>query len=125
MLKKSSVTGLLVILVVLLGVLLPSRLAEPASMQDETRVECDPIQLAVFSNRVQVRCASPVPGTNILFFAAPVSAANADSFLTLAASAMDAGGTLRITFDLLDQSGAALRCDVDNCRLILWMSLDS
>ena len=91
----------------------------------ETRVECDPIQLAVYENRIQIRCASPaIAGSNIVFFSTPLNQSNSDEFLTLAATALNTNMTLRIAFDAADESGASYRCDPQNCRLIMWMSLD-
>lgn len=90
-------------------------LLAPALWASPTTFGCNPIEVAVFDNRVHVRC-SPTAGT-IGFFA--VSTANADKaarFQDLATSALINNKVLVIFFDSFDLSGGAFGCNTANCR---------
>jgi len=78
---------------------------------------CTPIQVAVFSNRIHVRCAAPVGG--ISYFAFPTSnAVNADRVLGMLEEAQIAHRNLTIWYDPNATSGTSYGCLASDCRPI-------
>jgi hypothetical protein len=77
---------------------------------------CTVSSVAVFENRIHVRCATPVRG--ITFFAVSTSdAQNAARFLTIFNSARVNGRPVNIQFDPFDRSGVAFGCLKEDCRV--------
>jgi hypothetical protein len=90
--------------------------AAPA-LAAETWINCTPVQVAAYQQRLHVRCAAAVGG--ISFFALGTQdAANASRVLAVLTAAQVAGRTLNILYDPADQSGAAIGCLTSDCRLI-------
>jgi hypothetical protein len=84
----------------------------------EVWTECKPAEVAVFKNRVHVKCSVAAPG-GILFFAVPITAGNAadvDRFVNMASTAITSSRSLSVVFDSTDLSGAAWGCATANCR---------
>jgi hypothetical protein len=76
---------------------------------------CVPIEVAVFKNRIHVRCASAAAGID--FFAVPsIDADFLNRTLSVLTAAQIANRTLAITFDVLDLSGIGYGCQVNDCR---------
>lgn len=87
--------------------------------QEEERAiaTCTPIRVAVFNNRVHVRCSTPVNG--IVYFAASTQNQNRVSRqLALMSMALASGRPLAIEYDPADTSGTAIGCLASDCRLI-------
>lgn len=83
---------------------------------------CTPVGVAVFDNRIHVRCSTPVSG--ILYFAAPTSNNNrAARLLALASTAVAASHNINIFYDPADTSGTAIGCQASDCRLIQSLEL--
>ena len=83
----------------------------------ETWTSCVPVEVATYQGRIHVRCASAVGG--IYFFAASTQdTAYAARLMGVLTAAQVAGRTLNILFDPVDQSGGAIGCSVNDCRLI-------
>lgn len=83
----------------------------------DTWTACVPVEVATYQGRIHVRCAASVGGIN--FFAASTQdTAYAARLLAILTAAQVAGRTLNILFDPADQSGAAIGCGVNDCRLI-------
>jgi hypothetical protein len=79
---------------------------------------CTPADVAIYSERLHVKCTAEVGG--IWYFAAPTSnAAHAARVLSLLSTAHAAGRTLDILYDPDDLSGAAIGCQTSDCRLII------
>ena len=81
---------------------------------------CTPTEVAVFDNRIHVRCEQAVrDGTRtIWFFAVPTSQAlRANRFLTTATTALVASRTLRFLYKAGDTSGTDFECLAHNCRV--------
>ena len=88
----------------------------PASAAS-TFVSCTPIQVMNYGARIHVRCASPING--ISYFAASTKdSAFVARTLMLLSTAQVAGRSLTILYDPADQSGAAIGCQTNDCRLI-------
>jgi hypothetical protein len=93
----------------------------------EEDARCTPVDVAVFSNRVHVRCSAAVmmpdlPLDAIAFFAFPTSdAPAAERVLSTLLSAQVANRQLWIRFNLTEHSDAArnIGCQWHDCRLIL------
>jgi len=83
----------------------------------ETWTACVPVEVATYQGRIHVRCAAAVGGINFLA-ASTQDAAYAARLLAVLTAAQVAGRTLNILFDPADQSGAAIGCGVNDCRLI-------
>jgi hypothetical protein len=84
---------------------------------------CAAGQAAVFpGSRIHVRC-DPGDGA-INFFALSIANPDTSRVLSLIATAVAARRPLGITFDPSDQSGAAIGCQISNCRLIQAISLE-
>jgi hypothetical protein len=81
---------------------------------------CTPTEVAVFLNRIHVRCEQPTRDGNrtIWFFAVPTSnAQRANRFLSTATTALVASRTLRFHYDAGNTSGAAFGCLAFDCRV--------
>jgi hypothetical protein len=78
---------------------------------------CTADQVMVWTNRVHVRCATPVG--SIKYFAISTSdQAQAARVLSVINTALVAGRTLTIRHDPADLSGASIGCLTSDCRLI-------
>ena len=78
---------------------------------------CQPDEVAVWPNRIHVRCESAIGG--VLYFAVPVSdAPHAARMLSLISTAVVAGRTMLVIYEPSDTSGVALGCPANNCRLL-------
>jgi hypothetical protein len=78
---------------------------------------CTPIQVMDLGARIHVRCSAAVSG--ISYFALPTTdAPRAARTLSLMTSALIAGRNLTINYDPADQTGAAIGCQITDCRLI-------
>ncbi len=89
-----------------------------ASSSTATWTTCTPQAVAVFAERVHVRCVESVGG--IVYFAAPTSNnSHAARILSVLTAAHASGGTLQILYDPADTSGADIGCNANDCRLIL------
>ncbi|MBX3693427.1 hypothetical protein [Dokdonella sp.] len=78
---------------------------------------CTPVRVALFDNRIHVRCSTPVNG--IIYFAAPTQNHNRVSRqLALMSMALASGRSLVIEYDPADTSGTAIGCQASDCRLI-------
>jgi hypothetical protein len=78
---------------------------------------CVPVQVAVFTNRLHVRCAAAVGG--IHYFAMATSdAALSARVLSILTTAQVAGRTLGIEYEPSDTTGAAIGCQAADCRVI-------
>jgi len=78
-------------------------------------VNCTPNNVAVFSNRIHVRCTQSYSG--IRYFAYPASdAAAVARFLSVLTSAQVSGHTLQVLYDPADHSGASYGCNISDCR---------
>jgi hypothetical protein len=77
---------------------------------------CTVSGVAVFDNRIHVRCSVPVGG--FTFFAVAVSnSANAARLLTLFNSARTYNRQLSIWYDPNDLTGASFGCQNSDCRV--------
>jgi len=80
-------------------------------------VRCQPDEVAVFRNLVQVRCEVPIGG--ISYFAVPVYDADyATRMLSLMSTAVAAGRSLQLTYEPSDLSGVEFGCAASNCRTL-------
>jgi zona occludens toxin (predicted ATPase) len=78
---------------------------------------CTPIQVAIFSNRIHVRCAAPVGG--ISYFAYPTSnGTQADRYLSMLLEAQVAHRNLTVWYDPNTTSGTSYGCLASDCRPI-------
>jgi hypothetical protein len=78
---------------------------------------CVPVQVAVYINRLHVRCAAAVGG--IRYFAMATSdAALSARVLSILTTAQVAGRTLGIEYEPSDTTGAAIGCLAADCRVI-------
>jgi hypothetical protein len=78
---------------------------------------CVPVQVAVFTNRLHVRCAAAIGG--IHYFAMATSdAALSARVLSVLTTAQVAGRTLGIEYEPSDTTGAAIGCQPADCRVI-------
>ncbi len=89
----------------------------PASAADQW-VGCDPVNVATYSSRIHVRCASSV-GTGIFYFARATSnAADVQRHLAVLLAAQVAGRPLDVLADLSDTSNLPPGCGAADCRLL-------
>lgn len=78
---------------------------------------CTPLNTAVFSSRVHIKCEESVAG--IQYFALSTSdAAQAARVLSTISTATVAGRPVFVHYNPSDTSGAAIGCQVSDCRLI-------
>ena len=79
--------------------------------------KCTPLNVAVFANRVHVKCSESVGG--IRYFAAPTASnSHAARVLSVLTAAHAGGATLDILYDPADESGSSIGCNTGDCRLI-------
>lgn len=91
--------------------------AAPADAADQW-VVCDPVNVATFSSRIHVRCASSV-GAGIFFFSRATSnAADVQRHLAVLLAAQVAGRPLDVLADLSDTSNLPPGCGASDCRLL-------
>jgi hypothetical protein len=95
----------------------PNQPAAPTSPNAEWS-KCTPLNVAVFSSRVHVKCVEIVGGIQY-FAASTANAANAARLLSLLNTAHVSGRQLDILYEPSDTSGAAIGCAASDCRLIL------
>lgn len=108
------------VLALLLGLLL----AAPSAQAASEWVACDPVNVATYSSRIHVRCASSV-GTGIFYFARPTSnAADVQRFLSSLLAAQVAGRPLSVLTDLSDTSSLPPGCGASDCRLLLAVTVN-
>ena len=97
------------VLLALLSVAMPARASE-------FDYDCVPVEVAVFSSRVHMRCQTPV-AFYIWFFALPTSDPQADRLLSLASTAMAIpGAKVSVHFEGTDTSGTSYGCGSSDCR---------
>ena len=88
-----------------------------SSIASAAETTCTPSNLAVFDNRIHVKCAESVGG--IQFFAlSTADSAKAARVLSVINSAIVTGRPLFIFYDPADTSGASIGCQSNDCRII-------
>jgi hypothetical protein len=80
------------------------------------QLSCTVSGVAVFENRIHVRCATPVFGFSF-FAVATADSPNAARFSTIFNAARINNRPLTILFDPLDLSGSAFGCLNSDCRV--------
>ncbi|ATB43320.1 hypothetical protein CYFUS_008800 [Cystobacter fuscus] len=84
---------------------------------------CTPNQVAVFANRIHVRCTASTAG-GIYFFALSTSdSAFANRTLSLFSTALAGGRPVYIDYNPSSTSGVSLGCLSSDCRLINWAAI--
>jgi hypothetical protein len=79
-------------------------------------INCNPVNVATFSNRVHVRC-NPGSGAIVFFAVSSANAAAAQRFQDLAVAALVNNKTLFIQFNAADTTtGPAFGCLSSDCR---------
>ena len=87
------------------------------SIASAAETTCTPSNLAVFDNRVHVKCAESVGG--IQYFAiSTADSAKAARVLSVINSAIVTGRPLFIYYDPADTSGDSIGCQSNDCRII-------
>jgi hypothetical protein len=98
-------------------------LASPATAAEYL---CTPMEVAVFANRIHIRCSASHSdgGSTIWFWAVPTSDAQwANRVLSTATTGMVAGRKLYLTFTPGDTSGQDFGCLAKDCRTITVIGL--
>jgi hypothetical protein len=95
----------------------------PAAAPNAGWYTCNsPDQVAVFFNRVHVRCTSTTPTiSGVSWFAVPTSpdSAVASRFLGIFQSALVAGRPLILYVDPADTTGSSFGCGAGDCRRLI------
>lgn len=91
-------------------------IAAPAG---QTWTSCTPAAVAVFPERIHVRCANSVGGGIIFFALSTQDASHAARMLSTLTTAHAMGRTLNILYDPADTSGTAIHCAESDCRLLV------
>ena len=107
----NSIFGIAVFLICSIAVLGTAAFADQLSA-------CKPAETAVFSNRIHVRCETPVDGRFSYFAIATAEPHEANRLLALMVGAELGDKYLLVSFDPADTSGAAFGCAVETCRNI-------
>ncbi len=94
-----------------------------ASSGNQVWADCLPARVAVFGNRIHVRCTAAV--SNLWYFAYPTTDdAEAARVLSLMTTAQVTGQTLGVLYDPNDTtSGPAVGCLAADCRLLLALEM--
>jgi hypothetical protein len=80
-------------------------------------VDCVPVQVAVFTDRAQVACATGV-GAIVYFAVSTEQEELVTWYLTIIIDAMNSRKNLRVYVDFNDVSGVVFGCRVEDCRTI-------
>jgi hypothetical protein len=97
--------------------------SDPVDAASLTWFQCTPANVAVFDQRVHVKCTASTPG-GIRYFAKATEDADAVArVLSLLSIALVTGRTLDIRYDPADTSGTAIGCQSNDCRLIVAVGL--
>ena len=100
----------------------PSISARPVPFDPAAPTEyhkCAPIEVAVYPERIHVRCSAPGPPGNIYFFAlGTTDSSHTARVLSILSMAHVASQNLGITYDAGDISGEDIGCLSGDCRLI-------
>ncbi len=114
--------ALIVVPVVIVAVLLLSTATTQASSPSAPTAvyNCTPTGVAVFTNRVHVRCSQPVPTTTISYFAycSTTDSATASRFLSVFTTAKATLKAIDIYYTPTDLSGASCGCSNADCRVL-------
>lgn len=89
----------------------------PDASAAQVWASCKPTEVAVWNNRVHVKCSTATSG--IEYFAVQIQSGNAaevDRFVNLTSAALVNGRLLAITFESTDSSGGVWGCQPSNCR---------
>lgn len=101
-----------------LALLLAVLFAAPPARAASEWVACDPVNVATFTTRIHVRCASSV-GTGIFYFARATSnATEVQRFLSTLLAAQVSGRPLSILTDLSNTANLPSGCVASDCRLM-------
>jgi hypothetical protein len=80
-------------------------------------IKCQPDEVAVWPNRIHLRCEAATAGVS--YFVVPVSdAAHAARMLSVISTALVAGRSMLVTYEPSDTSGTNIGCPISNCRLM-------
>jgi hypothetical protein len=93
-------------------------LPAPEASAAQVWANCKPTEVAVWNNRVHVRCSVAAPG-GIEFFAVQIlsgNAADVDRFVNLTSRAITNARLVSILFESTDTSPNAWGCLAGNCR---------
>jgi hypothetical protein len=105
-------------LVALAGALLALVPAQP-SFAASTFFTCKSVDVAVYPERIHVRCAQAASG-GIVFFAVPTAnSAHAARILSALLMAHSVGKNVVVEFDPNDTTGTAFGCAANDCRRLL------
>ncbi|MCL5996451.1 MAG: hypothetical protein M1546_10425 [Chloroflexi bacterium] len=111
------------LLIAAVSVLLITRMPLQASMPQATTATftCTPAAVAVFTERVHVRCSTgAAPGNAIFYFAycSQQDSALASRFLSTFTTAKVTGKNVIIFYSQNDLSGANCGCSTSDCRVL-------
>ncbi|NVJ02080.1 hypothetical protein HV824_28715 [Myxococcus sp. AM009] len=84
---------------------------------------CVPTNVAVFSNRIHVKCAASVAGGIWFFALASSDTAFMNRTLTLLTTALASGRTLAVDYNPSSTAGTSVGCLSSDCRLINWTAM--
>jgi hypothetical protein len=103
----------------LAGLSMRARVSAAAPSAPFAVFTCTPTGVAVFTNRVHVRC-SPAAPNNIAYFAycSTKDSATANRFLSVFTTAKVTGKGVDIYYNTNDTSGTACGCGSSNCRVL-------
>lgn len=84
---------------------------------------CTPSNVAVFSNRIHVKCSASVAGGVWYFALSTTDSAYSNRMLSLFTTALAGGRTLSIDYNPSTTAGTSIGCQSADCRLINWAAM--
>ncbi|GHG76935.1 hypothetical protein [Comamonas sp. JC664] len=84
---------------------------------------CVPTSVAVYTNRIHVRCASSVAGGIWFFALSTADTAHVNRTLSLLSTALASGRTLHVDYNPSTTAGTSIGCLSSDCRLINWTAM--
>lgn len=84
---------------------------------------CTPSNVAVFSNRIHVKCSASVAGGVWYFALSTTDSAYSNRMLSLFTTALAGGRTLSIDYNPSTTAGTSIGCQSSDCRLINWAAM--
>lgn len=96
-------------------------LASVPALADST--SCTPANVAVYTNRIHVKCAASTSGGIWYFALATTDTAHVNRTLSLLSTALAGGRTLSIDYNPSTTAGTSIGCLSTDCRLINWIAM--
>ena len=88
-----------------------------AEAQGSSWTTCTPVNVAVFTSRIHVKCSSAVSNGILYFATSTQDSAHANRMLSVFTAAINGNRRLSILYKPSDTSGTSFGCQAHDCRI--------